>query len=289
LRELARLGTLSAVAETYFLSVSAVSQQLSTLEREIGVALVRRNGRRLSLTEAGELLVKHAEGILRDVERAEAEIGALQSELRGRLQVAAFPGAARTIAVQALANCRREYPDLRMGFEELETHEAIDALHRGDVDAAVVYEYNALAPLDSAGLDLVLLFSEPLLVVLPSGSMSDSNPISPSTLKDHFWVSPRPETLCHEALKAICTGVGFRPRIEFTTNDYGLAITIVEAGLAACLVPATALIEVSPVRRVYLASRNGVNHRPAMGLLLDAFRVRASQLAALVSSVEVPL
>src|SRR3954465_10544594 len=74
LRELSHRGTIAAVAEALVLTPSAVSQQLAVLEREAGVALLERTGRRVALTPAAHGLVRHAEGVLAQLEQAGAEL-----------------------------------------------------------------------------------------------------------------------------------------------------------------------------------------------------------------------
>jgi len=103
LREVAARGTIAAAAEALWVTPSAVSQQLSQLERETGVPLLERDGRRVRLTGAGERLVAHTERILADIEEAEAELAALGTGISGYLRTSAFPTAARSLLVPTLA------------------------------------------------------------------------------------------------------------------------------------------------------------------------------------------
>src|SRR5690242_13215417 len=103
LRELAERGTVAATAEALSFTPSAVSQQLSALEREAGVTLLEREGRRLQLTDAGRTLVAHADTVLAQLERAEADLRAGTSEISGTLNVAAFSSYARSLLPRAAA------------------------------------------------------------------------------------------------------------------------------------------------------------------------------------------
>src|SRR5688572_2277370 len=91
LRDLARHGTIAAVAAARSYTASAVSQQLAVLEREAGVALLRRTGRTVQLTPAGTALVEHAEAVLAALARAEAALAAARTGVVGPLRIAAFP------------------------------------------------------------------------------------------------------------------------------------------------------------------------------------------------------
>src|SRR5580698_7301586 len=95
LRELARLGTIAAVAQAYSYTPSAVSQQLRALEREAGVPLVRHAGRRVELTPAGAELAIRTERVLELLEEAAAALAAGRAELAGELRIGAFPTATR--------------------------------------------------------------------------------------------------------------------------------------------------------------------------------------------------
>src|SRR3954464_2595219 len=103
LRELAARGTVAATAQALSFTPSAVSQQLSALEREAGVPLLEREGRRLALTDAGRTLVAHADAVLAQLEAAEADLQAASSEVTGTLRVGAFSSFARSVLPRATA------------------------------------------------------------------------------------------------------------------------------------------------------------------------------------------
>src|ERR1035441_6838731 len=106
LREVAYRGSLSAAAEALSYSQSAVSQQISALEAETGVALLERHPRGVSLTAAGQTLVGHAEAILARLESAEAALGTIAGLRGGRLRMASFPSAGATLMPLAIATFR---------------------------------------------------------------------------------------------------------------------------------------------------------------------------------------
>ena len=103
LREVALKGSFSAAAESLSFTHSAVSQQFAALEREAGAVLVERSARGVRLTEAGEAVVRHAEGILARLSEAESEREAIAGLRGGRLRLAAFESAAATLMPIAIA------------------------------------------------------------------------------------------------------------------------------------------------------------------------------------------
>src|SRR5271166_4433267 len=96
LKEVAYRGSFSAAAEALSYSQSAVSQQIAALEAEAGMALLERHPRGVSLTAAGQTLVGHAEGILAQLEAAEASLSAISGLRGGVLRIASFPTAGAT-------------------------------------------------------------------------------------------------------------------------------------------------------------------------------------------------
>nr|BFE80864.1 hypothetical protein GCM10020093_034650 [Planobispora longispora] len=127
LRELSHRGTIAAVAEALMFTPSAVSQQLSALEREAGVALLERTGRRVALTPAGIALVGHAEAVLERLEQAAAELASARADLSGTVRIGAFPTATRTILPAALAALAREHPALEPMVDEIDPAEVAPA------------------------------------------------------------------------------------------------------------------------------------------------------------------
>ena len=140
LREVAARGTIAAAARSLAYTPSAVSQQLSALEREAGVALLDRGGGRIALTEAGRGLVRRTEGILDDLEAAEAELEATASLVGGTVRIACFPSAARALLAPALVALRERHPQLDARLEELEPEASLPALRMGEVDVAISHE-----------------------------------------------------------------------------------------------------------------------------------------------------
>src|ERR671911_3232139 len=94
LSELARRGTIAEVARAVGYTPSAVSQSLLQLEREVGVTLLERDGRRVRLTPAAHALVARVDRAIAELDRAEAELAAEHGSVRGRVVVGTFPSAA---------------------------------------------------------------------------------------------------------------------------------------------------------------------------------------------------
>lgn len=290
LRELARHGTIAATARACSLTASAVSQQLSLLEREAGTTLLLREGRTLTLTEAARVLVEHAETILADLERAQADVAALTSTVSGVLRVAAFPTAARVLVPGAIAQCRARYPDLRVQLTEAQLPEAVTALQGGHVDLALVYGYSLLPRVRDPGVEIHRLLEEPLLAALPARLRSGEGSLALAELADQPWIAADRDDDLHEMLRRACGLAGFVPRLDFTSSDYTVIFALVEAGLGVSLVPRLAFesmsadvrlweIDQPPLSRtVGAAIRAGSGRNPAIAAMLTALHRVADEL-----------
>src|SRR6201993_407277 len=123
LREVAYGGSVSAAAEALSYTQSAVSQQIATLEKEAGIALLERHPRGVSLTAAGQTLVGHAEGILARLDAAEEALGGIAGLRGGKLRMASFPTAGATLMPRAIAEFRKAHPAVQLSLEEGEPEE----------------------------------------------------------------------------------------------------------------------------------------------------------------------
>ena len=102
LREFVAQGTIAGAAEALAFTPSAVSQQLAQLQREAGVDLFRRSGRRLELTDAGRMLAERAGGVLGELEALESGLASLAGKVRGVVRLASFQTATRALVMPAL-------------------------------------------------------------------------------------------------------------------------------------------------------------------------------------------
>lgn len=145
LREVAARGSFSAAAEALSFTQSAVSQQVAALEREAGTTLLDRGSRGVRLTEAGRALVSHADAILARIEDAEEELAALAGLRGGRLRIASFQSAGATLVPRAVKAFHDRHPAVELGMVEAEPEEAQARLRSGDIDLALVYDFEPLS------------------------------------------------------------------------------------------------------------------------------------------------
>ena len=192
--ELSRRGTITAVADALAYTPSAVSQQLAALEREAGVPLLERAGRRVALTPAGTVLARYAESVFAVLEEASAALAATRASLAGRLRIGAFPSVAHTILPPALVSLGREHPGLELMVSELDPVAVPGALRAGTLDVALTFVYDYVPAEPDPALDTEPLLEEP--VYLAAAAAPDGQAATGiEDWADAAWIAGSPGTL----------------------------------------------------------------------------------------------
>jgi DNA-binding transcriptional LysR family regulator len=241
LSELQRLGTIAAVAEEVHLSAPAVSMQLASLEREVGLPLTERQGRRVVLTPAGEVLAGHGRNIFDLVTVAEMEVHALHQGESGSYAIAAFPTAARSYVADAWQQLRDgpgAGPALRL--TELEPRAATAALVRGDVDLAITHAYSNVPSLPTDGLGATSIVTEDVLLAVPTGASPAMTAAGAARLADLAtgdWIVPHADLTCAEMVVRACGAAGFEPDVVAEATDHSVQLRLVGAGIGVALIP----------------------------------------------------
>lgn len=282
LADLATLGTVRGVAQRGNLSPSAVSQQLATLERETGTALLERTGRRVRLTAAGVLLAARAREILAAMDAAEAELRGLADEPAGTVTLAAFQSAVHTLAEPAVVRLAARHPDVTVVLLELEPHESMPALRRGDVDLIITTTDFAGAELDPA-VDLVPLGEDAIVLVLPEDHpLTAHETVALRACAGQRWTFDVAGSYMSELATRLCREAGFEPAVICRFNNYMIALQHVEGGRSVALLPSLAVdpryrVATRPVappvtRRIIAAVRRRPAPRPEITAVLTALR-----------------
>jgi DNA-binding transcriptional LysR family regulator len=279
--DLSRLGTIAAVAEAHAYTPSAVSQQLSTLEREAGVPLLERTGRRVALTAAGRVLVAHAETVLAALEQTSAALAALGTGLSGPLRIGAYPTAVRTLLPATLVALGQRHPGLELMVTELDPVDVPAALRERRLDVGLLNDYDAVPVEPDPTLDTVPLLDETVFLAAPTGGAD-----SLEAAGDATWILASPGTLCHTATLQVCRTAGFTPRVRHHADDFATVLALVAAGQGVSVVPQLAaerppagvrLIPLPTRRRTRIAYRHGAATHPAVSAFVAAIRTAASE------------
>jgi DNA-binding transcriptional LysR family regulator len=292
LRELRERGTIAAVADALNYTPSAVSQQLSVLEREAGVPLLERVGRSVQLTDAALTLADHTDEVLAQLEHAEADLEAAAGPVRGRLRIAAFQTAARSLVAPVMRALGDRHPELRTELYELEAEDALPRLRAGDVDLVVAEEYDSAPRPRDPSFERVELGRDRIVLAVPRDHpLADAErPVRLDRLAGDTWISTREDTLFAALHVGACRAAGFEPDIRHRANDVALMVALAGDGHGVTLVPALGQPEAHPgvavlrvagpsiERSIFAAVRRGSAGRPMTVAAIEALRDRAAAL-----------
>lgn len=280
LREVKLRGTLAEVAEALNYSPSAVSQQLALLEKEVGVPLLRKSGRRVSLTPQAEILVAHTSTVLEVLEQAEAEVTTSLERPAGIVRLAVFQSAALALLPDALTLVRQEYPEMRLEVTQQEPEAALHATWTRDFDLVIAEQYPGHAAPRHPELDRVDLTTDPIRLGVSRKLVDDYHIKNLADTAGLPWVmEPRGTASRHWAEQA-CRQAGFEPDVQFETADIQAHIRLVESGNAVALLTGLAwvgrkvtvdLIDLpgNPRRTVFTAARRASVGSPAIQVCRD--------------------
>ncbi len=267
-RAVAHRASFSRAAEALALTQPAVSQQVAALERAVGTALLVRGPGGPTPTDAGALLLEHADAIAERLALATTQVGELAGAERRRLRLGAFPSALATLVPGAVAALRAAEPALEVDVSEATNDGLVASVRGGELHAAVVFEDASRPPRDLGGLRRDDLFEERFVVAVPPRHrLARRRRIALEELAGEPWTAPSREHLVARA----CRGAGFEPDIAYVTSDPLAIGRLVAAGLAVTLTPqllagslpgvVTLAVDDAPRRAVYVVSPGRGRHR----------------------------
>jgi DNA-binding transcriptional LysR family regulator len=288
LRELDNRGTVAATAAALHLTPSAVSQQLATLAKEAGVPLLDQVGRRVRLTAAAKVLLRHADEIFTQLERAEADLAAFAEGQSAPVMMAGFPTAIMGLAAPAVRELRTTHPGLEITILEVQPPDCHDNLLVGELDLAL--DFAGVRPPDPR-FEQVRLLDDPFEVALPADHpRAGDEVVALADLADEVFLTPHDTTYCGQIVTASCAAAGFTPRLQHRTDDFLAMFALIAAGCGVGLIPRLSglcstdevvlrpLTE-PPLRRLAVTMRSGAGSAPHLRAVIGALR-NAARVAA---------
>ncbi|MFC5993071.1 LysR family transcriptional regulator [Pseudonocardia hispaniensis] len=293
LRELADLGSVTAVARALSFTPSAISQQLKALAAEVGMPLTEPAGRGLRLTAAGRTLVAEAEQVLAALAHAEAALDRLRSAPQGTVRVALFPSGARMLLPGLLTRVEA-VGGIDLCCRDVDMTPADVAALAADVDIVVTHRDEATPAPEAGRWAVVELLREPLDVVLPPRHrLARRRTVRLTDLTDEGWISVGVGWPVDEVLRSLATVTGAQPRIVQRINDFSVTEELVAAGHGIALLPRYCtddrggrrlvrrpLAGVRAARLIEAVARRSTAARPAVRVVLDALRDEAAAVVA---------
>jgi DNA-binding transcriptional LysR family regulator len=279
-------GSVGRAAAALGFTSSAVSQQISKLERETRTVLLERQGRGVVLTDAAQELAGTARRVLALVEQAEVTLEQQRGQAIGQLRVAAFATGARGLLPGALAELRVSCPELEIRLLETDPYLATELVARGEVDLALVQDWPSVPLPVPEGLSRLNLGLDPVdLVLRAEHPLAALTEVPVAGLLGQRWTSVPPGNICHDWLVRTMREAGEEPDVLYQVGEFETQIALIAAGLGLGLVPrlgrgplpagvVTRPVVPRPTRRVFTLWRTQASRRPAITAALDALRRR---------------
>ncbi|MCS5715918.1 LysR family transcriptional regulator [Herbiconiux sp. CPCC 205716] len=277
----AEYGSITRAATVLGYSQPAVSQQLKRVEARLGMPIVTRSGRGIRLTDAGEVLARHADAVLTALDAAAGELADLAGLRSGRVRLAAFPSASSTIVPRLIGALAAEHSGVQVTYLEAEPPEAVAGVRDGVSDLAVAFRHPADRhdPFDASaeGLTVHELARDDVLLLAPAGhpAASAGDPVDLAELRGENWIAGCPR--CRGHLLDSCARAGFAPSIAFETDNFVAVMSMVAAGLGVALLPELAIsasalppgvtahrTRAGDHRMLVAVTRPGADHIPAV-------------------------
>ncbi|CAN5714921.1 hydrogen peroxide-inducible genes activator [soil metagenome] len=245
LKTIANVGSFGKAAESLGYTQSAISQQIATLERIVGLRLIERPGgpRPISLTEAGQILLRHAEAIHARLLAAKADMLALEAGDSGRLRVGTF----QSVGARVLPTLLRRFTETRPGVEivlreSVNEEELLEMVERGELDVTFW-----TLPVDTGPYEWTELLTDPYVLVVPAGSPLAALERTP-TLKE---ISLQPLVgfsycAAMNHVESQLASSGRAPNVVFRSDNNGTVQGLVGAGVGVSVSPLLTVDEDDP-------------------------------------------
>jgi LysR family transcriptional activator of glutamate synthase operon len=233
----ARHASFTKGADALALAQPALSQQIASLERELGVKLFDRSSRKVTLTDAGRAFVARAERILTDVAAAAEEMTAYAGGLRGRVVLGTYQSFAEYTLPKLLGRFHAENPGIEVALREGMADDLLAGLREGAIDVFVGH----LADTSFSGThdfsDVPLYEDELVIAVAAKHHLANRSSVRIEELRDEPFVIFRPGSSITYRLNALAQSAGFAPRVVIESVDSLAVRSFVAEGLGVALYP----------------------------------------------------
>jgi LysR family nitrogen assimilation transcriptional regulator len=228
------IGSLTQAADVLHIAQPALSQQLATLEGEVRQQLLTRTKRGVTPTEAGKVLYRHAQLILRQCDQAQVDMAAAGGGLSGAVSIGLAPGtAAATLALPLLRTVRARHPGVLPYLNESYGSTLSELIMNGRMDMAVLYGGRMAVH----GLSFLPLLREPLFLVGPRSFPAPPDPVPLAAIAELELYLPRPYNVVRRLVDEACMSAGVVPKIVAEIESASTLTAVIADGLGATILP----------------------------------------------------
>jgi LysR family transcriptional regulator, nitrogen assimilation regulatory protein len=235
------IGSLTQAADILHVAQPALSQQLATLEGEVRQQLLVRTKRGVTPTEAGKVLYRHAQLILRQCAQAQSDMDAAGRSLSGAVSVGLAPGtAAAGLALPLLRAARTRHPGVVLYLNETYGSALSELVMNGRMELAVLYGGKTTVH----GLAFQPLLRERLYLVGPDAMMPPPETVPLRLIETMDLYLPRPYNVVRKMVDDACAGIGIVPRVVAEIESASTLTSVISEGLGATILPESMAREV---------------------------------------------
>lgn len=225
-------GSLTAAAHRLFISQPAVSVRLQRLEAEVGEPLLRRSGRGVRPTAAGDILYRRAKGLLDEVKRMEAELGG-RGPLQGRLSIGATDLVAIYHMPSVLRRFRRKHPNLELNVRVEGTAALVRLLEGGEIELAL-----GTLPVATQRLQTEALYRDQLVILAhPDHRLASGRRWGPADLAGETWIGHKQDSVTRQLLDGFFAAHSVMPRVEMEISNPEAIKKLVQVRLGLAALP----------------------------------------------------
>jgi DNA-binding transcriptional LysR family regulator len=290
LRAVARAGSFSRAADELGYTQSAISQQIATLERIVGLPLFERRGgrRQVTLSESGELLLRHAGPIIDRFQSAKADLAAFSEGAKGTLRIGAYESVSARILPAILGVFAARWPKVEIDLRDSSDKDLLTLVEAGELDLAFVMDSEVM----SDGFKTTELLQDPYVLLVPAGSpLASKQPVPLDDLVDCRFIAQH-TMACQQFLESSLRRYGFEQHVVLRSSDNATVQGLVAAGLGVAIVPLLTVDEDDPkvvirqldppvpARTIVLANHPDRYLSPAAEAFLDTARQVGAEVGA---------
>ncbi|WP_051078269.1 LysR family transcriptional regulator [Leeia oryzae] len=281
----AELGSFSKAALVLDVAQSALSRQIRLLEVEARQTLLNRNGRGVTLTEAGQVLLEHGRGVLYQLQRTKEELDQVRGGLAGRVCIGLPPSLSRSMAVPLTRVFQQRLPEATLAICEGLSHTLQEQLRNGQMDLALMYN-----PSSATDIDVTMVCRQPLFLVQHKSHDQQQAPVSLESLSSIGLLMPTKPHAIRMIIESAMASRGLVPRIKMEVDSVPAILDLVVEEFGAAVLSELAVanyrqrekLRISPIGETGMFSlltlgvcrhRPQTNtHRAAARILLEVLK-----------------
>ncbi len=241
LAAVAKHGSMTAAASALSYTPSAVSQQISRLEADVGQPVLDRHVRGARLTDAGRVIVEYAALLDRNLSALGSRLDDILGLRAGSLRLGTFPTAGASVLPVAVKEFKTQHPEVELSVRSARLSGLLQLLESRSVELALLWEYE-WSRIDTTGLMIRPLMHDPSrLVVSASHRLARKRAVKFADLRNERWIIRADDHPVVDVLMRTASAAGFEPEVAFEAHDYQEAQAMVAVGLGVALAPSLAL------------------------------------------------